>query len=58
MSQGAAGEKPEDAGGREKGTDVKGWVLLAALAVYVILLGIGTIAEAFDIQWILDWPIY
>jgi|GEM_PF-3448179 hypothetical protein len=31
---------------------------LAVLAVYVVLLAIGTVAELFDIQWILDWPIY
>ena len=31
---------------------------LAVLIIYVILLGIGTIAEIFEIQWILDWWIF
>jgi hypothetical protein len=33
-------------------------VILAILFVYVILLGIGTVAELFDIESILSWPIY
>jgi hypothetical protein len=36
----------------------KDHILLSALALYVILLGIGVIAELFDIQSILNWPIY
>ena len=31
---------------------------LAVLIGYVILLGIGVIAEVFRIQWILDWWIW
>ena len=33
-------------------------VILTLLFVYVILLGIGTVAELFDITSILGWPIY
>ena len=33
-------------------------VILALFSVYVILLGIGTVAELFDIESILQWPIY
>jgi len=33
-------------------------VLLALLFLYVILLGIGTVAELFHIDSILRWPIY
>ncbi len=33
-------------------------VELGILITYVVLLGLGVIAEAFHIQWILDWPIY
>jgi hypothetical protein len=36
----------------------KAGIGLAVLAVYVVLLAIGTVAELFDIRWILDWPIY
>jgi hypothetical protein len=36
----------------------KDHILLSALAFYVVLLGIGVIAELFDIQSILNWPIY
>ena len=39
----------EDRGGR---------VALAALIVYVGLLGLGIFAEAFEISSILAWPIY
>ena len=31
---------------------------LVVLIGYVILLGIGVIAEVFKIQWILDWWIW
>jgi hypothetical protein len=31
---------------------------LIILIGYVILLGIGVIAEVFKIQWILDWWIW
>lgn len=33
-------------------------VVLALLLLYVVLLGIGTVAELFDIRSILSWPIY
>jgi len=36
----------------------KDYILLSALALYVVFLGIGVIAELFDIQSILNWPIY
>jgi hypothetical protein len=36
----------------------KDHILHSALAFYVVLLGIGVIAELFDIQSILNWPIY
>ena len=33
-------------------------IVLAVLVMYVILLGIGTFAELFKIQSILDWWIW
>lgn len=33
-------------------------LLLVVLVAYIIILGIGFIAELFQIQWILDLPIY
>jgi hypothetical protein len=33
-------------------------LILALLFLYVILLGIGTIAELFQVRSILSWPIY
>jgi hypothetical protein len=33
-------------------------LFLAVLVAYIIILGIGFIAELFQIQWILDLPIY
>lgn len=54
---GDPGTVPEDAPGgfwARYGTGIA----LGALVLYVILLAIGTVAELFDIQSILDWPIY
>ena len=31
---------------------------LGALAVYVLLLGLGTIGEIWEIEWILDLPLF
>ncbi|MGD0886857.1 MAG: hypothetical protein ABSA46_18605 [Thermodesulfovibrionales bacterium] len=33
-------------------------IILVVLVMYVILLGIGTFAEVFNIQSILDWWIW
>lgn len=31
---------------------------LAILIVYVLLLGLGTVGEIWDVEWILDLPIF
>ena len=31
---------------------------LGALVVYVLLLGLGTIGEIWEIEWILDLPLF
>jgi len=31
---------------------------VALFLLWVVLLIVGTIAEVFDITWILDWPIW
>ena len=31
---------------------------LGLLGLYVLLLAVGTVAELFDIRWILNLPIY
>jgi hypothetical protein len=31
---------------------------LGALVVYVFLLGLGTIGEIWEIEWILDLPLF
>ena len=33
-------------------------LVLGALAVYVLLLGLGTIGEIWEIEWILDLPLF
>lgn len=33
-------------------------IAMVVLICYIILLGIGVIAEIFKIQWILDWWIW
>jgi len=36
----------------------KGEIGLAVLILYVFLLGLGTIGEVWEIEWILDLPIF
>jgi hypothetical protein len=31
---------------------------LAALVAYVVLLGLGTIGEIWEVEWILDLPLF
>jgi len=31
---------------------------LGALIVYVLLLGLGTIGEVWEVEWILDLPLF
>lgn len=33
-------------------------VTLFLMVVWVVLLIVGTIAEIFDIKWVLSWPIW
>lgn len=58
-------EKPRDIQGEPEVEGIKGFfkkhgpeIGLVVLILYVILLGIGTIAEVFEIQSILDWWIF
>ena len=39
-------------------TQFKGEIGLAILVLYILLLGLGTIGELWDIEWILDLPIF
>ena len=61
----SASENAGESGGKQGGANGGSFwsrhgddVILALLFVYVILLGIGTVAELFDIASILRWPIY
>lgn len=36
----------------------KGEIGLAVLILYVFLLGLGTVGEVWDVEWILDLPIF
>lgn len=58
-------EKPQEVQEKQELLGIKGFfkkhgseIGLAVLILYVILLGIGTIAEVFEIQSILDWWIF
>ena len=33
-------------------------LLLGMLVVYVLLLGLGTVGELFEIEWILNLPLF
>ena len=43
---------------KQLGLKYKGEIGLAFLILYVFLLGLGTIGEVWDIEWILDLPIF
>ncbi|HJO56879.1 MAG TPA: hypothetical protein QF772_01490 [Nitrospinaceae bacterium] len=43
---------------KQFGSKYKGEIVLAALILYVFLLGLGTVGEVWDIEWILDLPIF
>jgi hypothetical protein len=36
----------------------KDQLLLGLLILYIIILGIGVIGELFDIEWILNFPLF
>ena len=40
------------------GSKYKGEIGLAGIILYVFLLGLGTVGELWDIEWILDLPIF
>jgi hypothetical protein len=40
------------------GSKYKGEIGLSILFLYVFLLALGTIGEVWDIEWILDLPIF
>ena len=40
------------------GTRYKGEIGLGVLILYVFLLGLGTVGEVWDVEWILDLPIF
>ena len=40
------------------GTRYKGEIGLAVLILYIFLLGLGTVGELWDIEWILDLPLF
>lgn len=47
-------ETPAPAGGKNN----KSQIGLGILLLYVFLLALGTIGEVFDIEWILDLPLF
>ncbi len=55
----------ESASVKSEESDDTGWMarnkenmLLGALILYVLLLGLGTTGELFEIEWILNLPIF
>lgn len=40
------------------GSKYKGEIGLAVLILYVFLLGLGTVGEVWNVEWILDLPIF
>ncbi len=53
---------PEDKGGLQRLKDFayknRGELGMAALGIYLFLLGLGTVGEIWDVQWILDLPLF
>ena len=45
--------------GKESGfSRVRENLLLGALVLYVFLLGLGTLGEVFEVEWILNLPLF
>ncbi|MBT6601333.1 MAG: hypothetical protein HOB32_06715 [Nitrospina sp.] len=40
------------------GSKYKGEIGLGILILYVFLLGLGTVGEVWNVEWILDLPIF
>ena len=40
------------------GSKYKGEIGLTVLILYVFLLGLGTVGEVWNVEWILDLPIF
>ena len=55
MSETSTSDRSEDQNFFKKNKEKLG---LGALAVYVFLLGLGTIGEIWEIEWILDLPLF
>jgi hypothetical protein len=65
-----AAPKPVERGARDAGVMKaeavsSGWfgqykdnLLLGLLVIYVLLLGLGTVGELFEIEWVLDLPLF
>ena len=53
-------EKPDQLLQRIKilGSKYKGEIGLCILFLYVFLLALGTVGEVWDVEWILDLPIF
>ena len=53
-------EKPDQLFQRVKvlGSKYKGEIGLCILFLYVFLLALGTVGEVWDVEWILDLPIF
>jgi hypothetical protein len=53
-------EKPDQLFQRVKvlGSKYKGEIGLSILFLYVFLLALGTVGEVWDVEWILDLPIF
>lgn len=43
---------------RQWGRDNKAQIWLTILVAYVFLLGLGTVGEIWDVEWILELPLF
>ena len=55
MNETSTSERSEEQNFFQKNKEKLG---LGALVVYVLLLGLGTIGEIWEIEWILDLPLF
>ena len=55
MDETSTSDRSEDQNFFKKNKEKLG---LGALVVYVFLLGLGTIGEIWEIEWILDLPLF
>lgn len=58
MNETSDSSSPDESGIKAVAQKYKGQIGIGILVLYVFLLGLGTIGEIWEIEWILDLPLF